>query len=169
MRTRIALKYGLLITLGVIAWVVVTHLLIPEPHSAVHSLGSGIFFNLLHIAGIYFALTTAKNEADGELIFKEGLKTGMATALVFALTSSLFFRSGYRCGGSEINGERTRRGESAAYAGRSRGFLRFVCRFIVLWPDLFNSHLFLPGKIDAADRRFQGTSITLPVFFLDSM
>jgi hypothetical protein len=91
MRTRIALKFGLLITLGVIAWVVVTHLLIPDPRSAVHSLGSGIFFNLLHIAGIYLALSTAKNEAGGELVFKEGLKTGVATALVFAFSASLFF------------------------------------------------------------------------------
>lgn len=91
MRTRIALKFGLLITLGVIAWVVVTHLLIPDPRSPVHSLGSGIFFNLLHIAGIYLALSTAKNESGGELLFKEGLKTGMATALVFALSCSLFF------------------------------------------------------------------------------
>jgi hypothetical protein len=91
MRTRIALKFGLLITLGVIAWVVVTQLLIPDPRSAVHSLGSGIFFNLLHIAGIYLALSTAKNEGGGELLFKEGLKTGVATALVFAFSASLFF------------------------------------------------------------------------------
>jgi len=91
MRIRIALKYGLLITLGVIAWVVVTHLLVPDPRSPVHSLGSGIFFNLLHIAGIYLALNTARNEAGGELVFKEGVKTGLATALVFAASSSLFF------------------------------------------------------------------------------
>jgi hypothetical protein len=91
MRIRIALKYGLLITLGVIGWVVVAHLLVPDPRSPVHSLGAGIFFNLLHIAGIYLALNTAKNEAGGELMFKEGVKTGVATALVFAVSSSLFF------------------------------------------------------------------------------
>lgn len=91
MRIQIALKYGLLITLGVIAWVVVAHLLIPDPRSPVHSFGAFSFFNLLHIAGIYFALRTAKNEAAGELLFKEGVKTGLATALVFAVSSSLFF------------------------------------------------------------------------------
>jgi hypothetical protein len=32
-----------------------------------------------------------RNEADGQLIFKTGLKTGIATAFVFAFTSSLFF------------------------------------------------------------------------------
>ena len=91
MRTRIALKFGLLITLGVIAWTVVVHLLIPDPRSPVHSLGAGIFFNLLHIAGIYLAIKTAKNETNSELNFKEGLKTGMATALVFATSACIFF------------------------------------------------------------------------------
>jgi hypothetical protein len=88
---KIALKYGLLITLGVIAWVVVAHLLVPDPRSPVHSLGAGIFFNVLHIAGIYLAINAAKQEAGSELIFKQGVKTGMATALVYAVSSGLFF------------------------------------------------------------------------------
>lgn len=88
---RIPLKYGLMITLGVIAWVVVAHLLVPDPRSPVHSIGAGVFFNLLHIAGIFLAVNTAKNEAGGELVFKNGVKTGVATALIYAVTSSLFF------------------------------------------------------------------------------
>jgi hypothetical protein len=91
MRIQIALKYGLLITLGVIAWVVISHPLVPDPRSPIHSLGAGIFFNVVHIAGTYFALSAAKNEDAGELLFKEGVKTGLATALVFAVSSSLFF------------------------------------------------------------------------------
>ena len=88
---KIALKYGILITLGVIAWVVIAHLLVPDPRSPVHSIGAGVFFNLLHIAGIYLAISTLRNETGGQLIFKEGLKTGVATALVYAATSCLFF------------------------------------------------------------------------------
>jgi hypothetical protein len=88
---RIPLKYGLLISLGVIAWVVVTHLLVPDPRSPVHTVGAGVFFNLLHIAGIYLAINTVRNEAGGDLKFKTGLKTGVATAFVFAISSSLFF------------------------------------------------------------------------------
>jgi hypothetical protein len=90
-QVKIALKYGLLITLGVIGWVVIAHLLVPNPRSPVHTVGAGIFFNLLHIAGIYLAINTARNEADGELSFKNGVKTGIATALVYAVSSSLFF------------------------------------------------------------------------------
>ena len=88
---KIALKYGLLITLGAIAWVVIAHLLVPNPRSPVHSLGAGIFFNILHIAGIYLAITTMKNRAGGELDFKAGVKTGVATAFVYAASFCLFF------------------------------------------------------------------------------
>jgi hypothetical protein len=88
---RIALKYGLLITLGAIAWVVIAHLLVPDPHSSVHSFGAGIFFNILHIAGIYLAITTLRNESGSELSFKKALKTGMATAFVYATSFCLFF------------------------------------------------------------------------------
>ena len=88
---KIALKYGLLITLGVIAWVVIAHLLVPDPRSPVHSLGAVGFFNLLEIAGIYLAINTRRIETDGQLNFKQGIKTGLATALVYAVTSCLFF------------------------------------------------------------------------------
>lgn len=88
---KIALKYGILITLGVIAWVVIAHLLVPDPRSPVHSIGAGVFFNLLHIAGIYLAISALRNENGGQVTFKEGLKTGVATALVYAATSCLFF------------------------------------------------------------------------------
>jgi hypothetical protein len=64
------LKYGLLISLGAIVWVVIAHLLVPDPRSPVHSLGAGIFFNILHLAGIYLAITTVRNETGGELNFK---------------------------------------------------------------------------------------------------
>lgn len=88
---KIALKYGLLITVGAIAWVVVAHLLVPDPRSPVHSLGAGVFFNLLHITGIYLAITALKQETGGELGFKTAVKTGIATAFVFALSFCLFF------------------------------------------------------------------------------
>lgn len=99
---KIALKFGLLITLGVIAWTVIAHLVVPDPRSPVHSLGAGVFFNLLHIAGIYLAISAARREAAGELIFKDALKTGMATALVYALSSSLFFLAAIAVVGSRL-------------------------------------------------------------------
>lgn len=99
---KIALKFGLLVTLGVIAWTVVAHLLVPDPRSQVHRLGAGVVFNLLHIAGIYLAINTVRNEAGGELVFKDGVKTGVATAFVYALSSCLFFLVAIFVVGSKI-------------------------------------------------------------------
>lgn len=84
------IKYGLLITCGAMAWVIIAHLLVPDPRSPVRSLGAGVFFNILHISGIYLAITSLKNEI-GDLSFKTGLKTGIATSFVFALSFCLFF------------------------------------------------------------------------------
>ena len=70
---------------------VIAHLLVPDPRSQVHNLGAGIFFNLLEIAGIYLAIKTRRNETGGQLNFKNGMMTGVATAFVYAVTSCLFF------------------------------------------------------------------------------
>jgi hypothetical protein len=88
---KIPLKYGLLITLGVIAWVLITRSLITNPQSIVHTLGGPIFFNVLQFAMIYLGLK-ALGHAKGERpYFKEGLKTGVAISFVYGLTASIFF------------------------------------------------------------------------------
>jgi hypothetical protein len=56
-------KFGLLITLGVIVWTVIAHLVVPDPRSPVHTLGAGVVFNVLHLTGIYLSISTAKREA----------------------------------------------------------------------------------------------------------
>ncbi|MFN2530025.1 MAG: DUF4199 family protein [Pyrinomonadaceae bacterium] len=89
--TRIAVKYGLLITLSVIAWVVIAHLLVPDPTSNVHKAGAGIFFNVVEILGIYFGIREKGRSEGGRTSFKDGLKTGMIIAFVYALTAALFF------------------------------------------------------------------------------
>jgi uncharacterized membrane protein len=88
---KIPLKYGLLITLGVIAWVVIAHWLVPNPRSPVHVIGPLIFFNLLEIVCVYFGIGERRRENAGVLQFKTGLKTGVAIAFVYAVSSCLFF------------------------------------------------------------------------------
>jgi hypothetical protein len=85
-----AIRYGLLITLGVVIWVIVAHLVVPNPCSPVHELGPLICFNLLEIFGIYLGLVATKRQT-GQLFFKEGLKTGMRIATVYGLGSCVFF------------------------------------------------------------------------------
>src|ERR1044072_6512474 len=88
---KIPLKYGLLITLGVIAWVLITRSLITNPQSIVHTLGGPDFFNVRQFAMIYLGLKALEHEKGERPYFKEGLKTGVAISLVYGLPSSLFF------------------------------------------------------------------------------
>ena len=88
---KIPVKFGLLITLGVAAWVVIAHSLITNPQSLVHTLGGPIFFNVLQFVMIFLGLQAREREKADKLTFKEGLKTGLAISFVYALTISLFF------------------------------------------------------------------------------
>ncbi len=87
----LALKYGLLITVVVVAWVLFTRVMFPlAPDSSANVLAP-ILFNLAAIVAIYLGIAARKEEVAGDLGFKQALKTGMSIALVYALTSSLFF------------------------------------------------------------------------------
>ena len=88
---KIPLKYGLLVTAGVIVWVLVARSLVTNPTSLVHTLGAPVFFNLLHFVMIYLGLKAKERERGDRLPFKEGLKTGVLISFFYALTASLFF------------------------------------------------------------------------------
>ena len=88
---KIPLKFGLLIALGVMAWVIVAHILFPNPQSKVHSLGAVTFFNLLHFSMIYLGIKALEHQSGDRPTFKEGLKTGVAISLVYAVSAALFF------------------------------------------------------------------------------
>ena len=88
---KTALKYGLMITLVVVLWVVVTHIVFPlPPESKANSLAT-ILFNVAAIVAIYFGIKTRQDESADGMTFKEGLKTGLSISLVYAVSSCLFF------------------------------------------------------------------------------
>jgi hypothetical protein len=88
---KIPLKYGLLITLGIMAWVLITRSLVTNPQSIVHTLGGPIFFNVVQFAMIYLGLKALEHERGDRPAFKEGVKTGVAISVVYGVTASLFF------------------------------------------------------------------------------
>jgi|SRR6185503_5673567 len=88
---KIPVKYGLLITLGLMAWVLITHSLIADPRSLVHSLGAAFFINVLQFAMLYLGLKAREHEKGDRPTFKEGIKTGVAISFVYGLSASLFF------------------------------------------------------------------------------
>jgi hypothetical protein len=88
---RIELRYGLLIALGVIAWLVVVHALVPDPSARIHSIGPAVFFNLLEITGIALGTRARQRQMNGVLSYKAGVKTGVGIAFIYGLAVSLFF------------------------------------------------------------------------------
>jgi hypothetical protein len=88
---KIPLKYGLMVTVGVIVWVLVARSTVTNPASLVHTLGAPIVFNVLHFVMIYLGLKAMEREKGDRLAFKEGVKTGLLISFFYALTASLFF------------------------------------------------------------------------------
>jgi uncharacterized membrane protein len=88
---KIAIKYGLLITAVVVAWVVVARFLLDLGPESKANLMAPILFNLTAIVAILQGMRARKAELNGDLRFKEGLKTGMGISLVYALSACLFF------------------------------------------------------------------------------
>ena len=88
---KLAVRYGMIITVGFMAWVIIAHTLVPNPQSLVHSLGAFTFFNLLHFAAIYLGITALGREKNEKPTFKEGLKQGVSISFVYAVTAALFF------------------------------------------------------------------------------
>ena len=88
---KIPLKYGLLIAIAAIAWVLIAHYVFSNPASIVHQLGTPIIFNVLQFALIYLGIKAVEREKGDRPTFKEGLKTGVGISVVYGLTLSLFF------------------------------------------------------------------------------
>ena len=88
---KISLKYGLLIAVLAMVWVLIAHNVVSNPASLVHQLGTPIIFNVVQFALIYLGIKAVEREKGDRLSFKEGLKTGVGISVVYGLTLSLFF------------------------------------------------------------------------------
>lgn len=88
---KILLKYGLLITLGAIVWVLIVHYTITNPASLVHQLGTPIVFNVLQFIMIYLGIKSVERERGDRLSFKEGIQTGFGISFIYGVTLSVFF------------------------------------------------------------------------------
>ena len=99
---KIALKYGLLITAVVIAWIVVVRFVMDVSADSKANLVAPILFNVTAILAIMLGMLARKKELNGNLSFKEGLKIGMAISLVYAVSACLFFMIEYLVAGPKL-------------------------------------------------------------------
>jgi hypothetical protein len=99
---KIALKYGLLITAVVVAWIVVVRFLMDVGADSKANVVAAILFNVTAIVAILLGMKARKNELNGDLSFKEGLKTGMRISLVYAISACLFFMIEFLVAGPKL-------------------------------------------------------------------
>jgi hypothetical protein len=99
---KIALKYGLLITAVVVGWIVIVRLWLGVGASPKAQIVSGVLFNATAILAIFLGMKERKEALGGALGFKEGIKTGMAISLVYAISACLFFMIEYLVAGPKL-------------------------------------------------------------------
>jgi uncharacterized protein DUF4199 len=90
MLMKIALKYGIAVTLVIAAWVALKHFVLHlEGQQA--QIADVVIFNLAAIIGLVLGIK-AKRAANGDsLTFGDGLKTGISIAVTYAILTSLYF------------------------------------------------------------------------------
>ncbi len=99
---KIALKYGLIITAVVVAWIVIVRLIINVGPNSNANVIAPLLFNFTAIVAILLGMRARKKELNGQLGFKDGLKTGMAISLVYAVSACLFFLLQYLIAGPAL-------------------------------------------------------------------
>jgi hypothetical protein len=88
---KIPLKYGLLITLVVVAWVVIVRFIAGAGPDSKLNLAAPLVFNLAAFISIFAGIRERKRELGDRFTFKEGVRTGTAISFVYALSACLFF------------------------------------------------------------------------------
>jgi hypothetical protein len=99
---KIALKYGIAITVVVVAWIVIVRHLLGVGADSKANVIAPILFNVAQIVAIFLGTIRRKNEAGGQLDFKDGLKTGVGISFFYAATACLFFVIEYLVAGPKL-------------------------------------------------------------------
>jgi hypothetical protein len=87
---KIALKYGIAVTIVIAAWVALKHFVLHlEGQRA--QVADIVIFNLAAIVGLVLGIRAKRTINGGWLTFVEGWKTGVSIAVTYALLTSLYF------------------------------------------------------------------------------
>ena len=87
---KIALKYGIAVTLIIAAWVALKHFVL-HLESQTAQVADIAVLNLAAIVGLVLGIRSKRAANGGLLTFGEGWKTGMSIAVTYALLTSLYF------------------------------------------------------------------------------
>ena len=87
---KIALKYGIGVTLIIAAWVALKHFVLHLQGTSAPSLDL-VVFNFTAIVGLALGIKEKRTANRDSLTFLQGLKTGVSIAVTYAILTSLYF------------------------------------------------------------------------------
>jgi hypothetical protein len=125
---KIALKYGIAVTLVIAAWVALKHFVLHlEGTSAQFS--DVAIFNFSAIVGLMMGIREKRVANGDRLTFGEGFKTGISIAITYALLTSLYFMFLLAVVGPKMMQQEGETSYIKAFAGVSIGFALFGAIF----------------------------------------
>jgi hypothetical protein len=121
---KLALKYGILVTLAIAAWVGLKHFVLHlEPRTA--EFADGAVFNLAAITGLAFGIGEKRTLNGGRLRFGEGWITGIKIAVTYAILTSAYFATLLTLLGPKLMQQEGETSVVKAFLGISIGFAIF--------------------------------------------
>jgi hypothetical protein len=121
---KIALKYGIAVTIVIAAWVALKHFVLHlEGQTA--QVADIVIFNLTAIVGLVLGIRTKRTMNGGWLTFVEGWKTGISIAVTYAILVSLYFVFLLTMVGPKLMRHEGETSYVKAFAGVSIGFTLF--------------------------------------------
>jgi hypothetical protein len=87
---RMALKYGIAVTVAIAAWVAVKHFLL-HLQGPTAQIADAAVFNVAAIVGLTLGIRAKRKTNGGWLTFVQGWKTGISIAVTYAILTILYF------------------------------------------------------------------------------
>ena len=128
---RLALKYAILVTLVIAAWVALKHFVL-HLESRPAQVADVVIFNLTAIVGLALGIREKRTINGGTLTFGDGLITGIKIALTYAILTSAYFALLLITFGPKMMQQEGETSVVKAFAGISIGFVLFGAVFAAI-------------------------------------
>jgi hypothetical protein len=123
-RMKIALKYGIAVTLVIAAWVALKHFVL-HLESQPAQVADVVIFNLAAITGLALGIREKRRMNGGTLTFGDGLITGIKIAVTYAILTSIYFAVLLATVGPKMMQQEGETNVVKAFLGISIGFALF--------------------------------------------
>jgi len=121
---KLALKYGILVTLVIAAWVALKHFGL-HLESQTAQFADIVIFNLTAITGLALGISEKRKMNGGTLTYGDGLVTGIKIAVTYAILTSAYFALLLAIVGPKIMKQEGETSVVKAFLGISIGFALF--------------------------------------------